>query len=421
MERSLSTYVKSENDMRGSNVPFIYTSGKKWFFRLKGENGLVDYLSDEDKIFHLIISFINIEGRRFYSSFESHTDFLQYMLKLPMEKRCFHEVVIEKRIQKMRFDIDIKRYKYFEEKIISEISEEEVQIFFDELISSTIEEFENLGLRLDPKEHILVFSSHGKEKWSFHIIIDGFYCESSQDAFELFKRITSKMSKEYLEWLDGSIYSANHCLRTLGSVKQGQDEYRMKILEKRWRFKDQDIFFEYPETPKHDNHRLALDFERSFLTLVSNCYPIPCLSQSQVLDSVMKKEKQAESEILDYAFRLFQSMYGKVCSYFGSMGNMIMLSRNYPSGCPICERVHDKDNAFLYVKSVESENNVLLKYDIYFYCRRSSGKKIKIGEKMIVDEKHISKDRVILEKKSKRGFNLSDIEYVSKTCVSKFK
>jgi hypothetical protein len=204
-------------------------------------------------------------------------------------------------------------------------------------------------------------------------------------------------------------------------VKESKDDRRIKILEKKWIFKGEEIIFGYPETPKHDNHRLALDFERTFLTLVINSYPIPCLTQKQALEGVIKKEKQAENEILDYAYRLFQSIYGNVCSYFGSMGNMIMLSRNYPSGCPICDRVHDKDNAFLYVRSVESENHVLLKYDIYFYCRRSNGKKIKIGEKTMIDEKEIPKDKVIVEKKSKRGFNLKDIEYVSKTSVSKFK
>lgn len=400
---------------------FVYTNGKKWFYRLKGENGLLDYLSDEDKVFHLIVSFINVEGRRFYTSFESHSDFLHYMLKLPKEKRCFHEVVIEKRIQKMRFDLDIKRYKYFEGQIVGEVKEEEVQKFFDELIEASIAEFEAMNMKLDPKENILVFSSHGKEKWSYHIIIDGFYCETHQDAGELFKKITSRMSKDHLDWLDPSIYSVNHCLRILGSVKESQSELRVKVLEKKWRFKDKEIEFEYPEEPKHENHRLALEFERSFLTLIMNCYPIPSLVQKQVLDGVIKKEKQAEEEILDYAFRLFKSIYGDVCSYFGSMGNMIMLSRNYPSGCPICDRVHEKDNAFLSVKSVMSETDVLFKYDIYFHCRRSSGKKIKIGEKMIVNEKQIPKSKVIVEKKRKSGFNLDDIEYVSNTSIRKFK
>lgn len=400
------------------------SNDKKWFYRLKGENGLLEYLSDEEKILHLIISYINAENTRFYTSFESHSEFLHYMLKLPVEKRCFHEVVIERRPQKMRFDLDIKRYKYLDDKVIEEVSEDEIQVFIDELIESIISEFQNLGFRIDPKTNILLFSSNGKEKWSYHIIIDGFYCETHQDAGELFKKIVSRMTSKHLDWLDSSIYSANHCLRSLGSVKEGKtndglSELRVKILEKCWKFKGEEIRFEYSETPRHEKHELALEFERSFLTLVSNCYPIPSLVQRQILDGVQNKvEKQADDDVMDYAFRVFQSCYGNVCSYVGSMGNIIMMKRNYASGCPICDRVHENQNAFLYLRAVETENDVIQKYEIYFDCRRSNGKKIKIGEKMMMNDK---KDKVIVEKKSRSGFRLSDIQYVSKTSIHEFK
>jgi hypothetical protein len=422
-----------ENDARpgiGQKLlnPYIVTNGKKWFYRLKGENGLLENISDEDKVLHLIVSYINSEQTRFYTSFEAHSDFLLYMLKLPLEKRCFHEVVIDKRQQKMRFDLDIKRFKYIEDEVIEEVKEDEVEKFLDMLIESTIEEFEELGFKLNPKDHILVFSSHGKEKWSYHIIIDGFYCETHQDANELFKKITGRMNKDHLDWLDSSIYSANHCLRTLGSVKDGKlkngdVEIRVKTLEKKWKFRGEEITFEYPEVPRHENHRLALEFERSFLTLITNCYPLPTLFHKQVMNEMEKqtKEKQANDEVMDYAFRVFQSYYGNICSYMGCMANIIMLKRNYASGCPICDRVHENENAFLYLKPVESENDVLLKYEIYFDCRRSNGKKIKIGEKKILDEKHLPKDKIVVEKSSKRGFCLSDIEYVSRNSVHNFK
>ena len=408
--------------MEKGKQPFIYTNGKKWFFHLKGESGLLEYLSDDDKVSQLIVSFINPEGRRYYTSFDTHIDFLQHMLLLPIEKRCFHEVVIEKRIQKMRFDIDIKKYKYFENQIIEEITETDVQDFLNQLIDSTIEEYKNMGLTVDPKQNILVYSSHGKEKWSFHIIIDGFYCDTHQDASELFKKIISHMSKKYLDWLDSSIYSVNHCLRALGCVKEGQNEIRVKKLEKSWKYKDTEIVFEYPETPIHEKHQMAMEFERSFLTLVSNCYPIPSLVSKQALDGVSKfSEKQVGNEILNYAFLVFQSRYGNVCSYFSSMGNMIMLTRNYASGCPICERVHEHENAFLIVKEIESEVHTLQKYEIYLYCRRASGKKIKIGEKVVVDQTVIPKEKVVSEKVSKIGFRLEDLNYVSKTSTRSFK
>lgn len=413
----------------------VYTNGKKWFYRLKGDDGLIENLSDDERALHLIVSFINPEQKRFYTSFESHSEFLQYMLKLPLNKRCFHEVVLDRRPQKMRFDLDIKRYIYFEEKIIEEIKETDVQIFFEQLIESIMLEFSDIGFSIRPKDHLLVFSSHGKEKWSYHIIIDGFYCDTHQDAGELYKRITSRMSKEHLGWLDGSIYSVNHCLRTLGSVKE---DGRIKILEKKWKYKDQEILFEYPEEPRHDNHRLALEFERSFLTLNSNCYPLPSFIQKQPLEGMEKKiEKQAEEDVVHYATLLFKSLYGDTCVPVGVMNNMIMLSRRYPSGCPICERVHENENAFLWLKPIE-DSEAFTKYEIYFHCRRAMGQKIKIGEKIMIDPKQLVKKELqndklqdhklqegqkqkIVESVWRGGFSLEDLEDISKTSIRKFK
>lgn len=407
-----------------TSIYSVLSNGKKWFYRLKGDNGLIENLSDEERALHLIVSFINVGNTRFYTSFESHSDFIQYMVKLPIEKRCFHEVVLDRRPQKMRFDLDIKRYKYFEEKIIEEVNEKDVQTFFDNLIESILKEFLEMGFKINPKEHILVFSSHGQQKWSYHIIIDGFYCETHQDAAELFKNITSRMKKDHQDWLDGSIYSVNHCLRTLGSAKE---DGRIKILEKKWKYKDEEIIFEYHEQPRHDNHRLALEFERSFLTLNSNCYPLPSLSQKQALEGVEKRpEKQAEEDVIHYASLLFKSLYGDICVPISSMNNMIMLSRKYPSGCPICERVHENENAFLWLKPIEESNgsqtSVFTKYEIYFHCRRAMGQKIKIGEKIIVDKNQIRDERgeqkkVVVEKVNRGGFSLKDLKDISRTSI----
>jgi hypothetical protein len=415
----MSSVVDQESTKTKTYGSTVYANGKKWFYRLKGEDGLIENLTDEERALHLIISFINPEQRRFYTTFETHSEFIQYMIKLPQEKRCFHEVVLDRRPQKMRFDLDIKRYKYFEEKVIEEVSENDVQVFFDQLIESILLEFYEIGFKINPKDHLLVFSSHGKEKWSYHIIIDGFYCETHQDAAELFKRITSRMSRDHLDWLDGSIYSINHCLRTLGSVKE---DGRIKILDKKWKFKNEEIIFEYPEPPRHENHRFALEFERSFLTLNSNCFPLPSFVQKQALDGINNKqvEKQAEEDVIHYASLLFKSLYGDICVPTGSMNNMILLTRKYPSGCPLCERVHENENAFLWLKPIETTG--ITKYEIYFHCRRAIGQKMKIGEKILVDEKQIKdsngqQKKVIVEKVSRGGFSLKDLEDISRTSI----
>ena len=137
-------------------------------------------------------------------------------------------------------------------------------------------------------------------------------------------------------------------------------------------------------------------------------------------------EKQAEEDVVHYASLLFKSLYGDICVPTGSMNNMILLSRKYPSGCPICERVHENENAFLWLKPIASNgletSGLLTKYEIYFHCRRAIGQKIKIGEKILVDEKKIKdsngqQKKVIVEKVSKGGFSLKDLEDISRTSI----
>jgi hypothetical protein len=404
---------------------FVFTQGKRWYYRLKGENGLLENLSDDERMSYLIISFVNPEAKRFYTFFENYIDFLWYLLKTSEDNRNFHEVTIDKRAQKMRFDIDIKKYKYVNDQIIDEVKFDKVQEFLDQLIQACIEQFKEFNYDLNPKKNILLFSSHGKEKWSFHLVIDGFYCDNHLEANELYKRITQRISNENLDWLDSGIYSVNHCLRTLGSVKKGmtkedQTEKRVKILEKNWIFKGEEIKFEYSQKPRNENHQLSLEFERCFITLTETCFPIPNLvKRYSAEDGIQRKETKADDLVLDFAYRLFVSTYGDIYSYHGTMGNIVMMMRNRPSGCPICQRVHENENGFLWIKPIHSENQILNKYEVYFDCRRSNGVKIKIGEKVVLTEKEDKK--LIAEKSSKVGFRLEDMEFVSKNSFRKWK
>jgi hypothetical protein len=419
-------------DSKNNNDQMIYVNGIKWYFRLKGDNGLLSKLSDDEKMSHLIVSFVNPEGKRYFTSFESFPKFIQMMITLPEEKRNFHEVALENRPQKMRFDLDIKKYKYFEGTIYEEVKENDVRMFFDDLIESIVSEFKELGILLDLEKNILVFSSHGKEKWSYHIIIDGYYCDNHRECSELFKKITNRMKSNLSHkenWLDSSIYSANHCLRILGSCKEDkhgdEKELRKKILETKWLNHDKEICFAYAETPRSENHRIILEFERSFLSLTENCYPIPNLVQKENVETKWK-DVQVNGDVVDYSFRLYQSLYGNDFTYGGTMANIVMLFRQKPSGCPICDRVHEKENAFLWIKEIYSssgdmESNVIQKYEIYFDCRRSNGKKIKIGEKVVLDEKKVPKENKIVEKVSRIGFDISDLEDLSRISIKKFK
>lgn len=383
-----------------------FSFGKKWMYHLKGGEkgkGLIDTLNEDEKMSSLIVCFVNNKNIRHFSAFDNFIECIQFMLKIPVNNRSFHEIVLEKRNQKMRFDIDVKKTE--------KTKDEDVKIFMDDLIESIIEVYGEFGYKIIPEKHILLFSSHGKEKWSYHIVIDGFYCETCQESLALFKKITGNMrsdrmnNKETINWLDSSIYSANHSLRILGSVKGG----RQKVLEKCWRFKDKEIFFEYSQEPRNEKHRIVMEFERSFISLTENCFPIPNLV---VKNDHIYENKTIDEEISDYAFRLFRSLYGDVFKYDKTIYNFVLLERDVASGCPICDRVHENENAFLIIKSLKSEIGKT-RHEIFFCCRRSDGKKLLIGEKI---EQDIQSDKkIVVENKTKGIFNLSDLERVAKT------
>ena len=402
----------------------IFAFDRKWYYRLK--EGLLTALTDDEKMNGMVFAFVNPEGKRFFSYFDNYIEFVKLLLTLPPEKRCFHELVMEHRPTKLIFDLDIKKFQY------EEVKEDEVQYFLELLISAIISQFKEFGIELQVEKNFLIFSSHGKEKWSFHVLVDGYYCDNHQEASEIFKRVFQKIEhpKKH-EWLDGSVYSVNHCFRTLGSVKEKKDvseEYRMKKLELEWKYKNQIISFQYSEKPRNDKHRTVLEFERSFLTLTESCFPLPNLvvKHQNAKDGLFGNVQQAEEPVLNYAFRLFQSMYGTTSfQYGGNMKNIILLIRKQATGCPICERVHEKENAFIWLKEcVEkgaekgAEKDVVSKYEIYFDCRRSNGSKMKLGEKIMID---IPKEQIIEEKKAKVGFQLKDIESVSRCSIKKLK
>jgi hypothetical protein len=405
MDRNLLDNQKFNMTKQNSDV---FSYGKKWFYRLKGDGGLFDSIGSDQKVSSLIVCFVNGQDIRYYTCFDSFIECVQTMLRIPVEKRSFHEVVLEYRNQKMRFDVDIKKDCKYGLSIV----EEQVQSFMDELIQAIIDTYEEIGYQIVPSKNILLFTSHGKDKWSYHVVIDGFYCENCQEAKALYRSITMKMKSDNMHWLDESIYNPNHSLRILLSSKSG----RIKTLEKEWKFKDQMIRFEYSEKPRNDKHQMVLEFERSFISLTENCFPIPCMVKKDL--HPMQGADPVCDQVLDYSYRLFCSIYGNVFVFAKSVSNFVLLERRVESGkkiesgCPICNRVHESENAFLVIKTLPKENGIT-RHQIYFYCRRESGKKILIGEKVVVD----TEEKLVVENKTKGGFRLSDLMRVAKNSL----
>jgi hypothetical protein len=159
-----------------------YIQGKKWYYfltskREQGEIGLFDVVNINECANKVLVSMRSSNGHRYFTLFENHIDFYNYSLTFAKNHRAFYETIPGQFSQKPHFDIDFP------------ISDETANIDFNRLIENLVESiikvFDSYQLNLNVKKDILIYSSHGKTKRSFHVIIDHF-CHSDHNEAKYF-------------------------------------------------------------------------------------------------------------------------------------------------------------------------------------------------------------------------------------------
>lgn len=129
----------------------------------------------------------------------------------------FHEVIPDTN-RKFIIDIDAKLMP----------DEETIKRIYDETIDCIITAFYLLyEIVLHPHE-IMVFSSHGVNKVSFHFIVKG-YCGNNLTTFEFQRNVRSMATDQLASYIDNSIYKRVQNIRLCGSFKSFEDaEMRRK-------------------------------------------------------------------------------------------------------------------------------------------------------------------------------------------------
>lgn len=283
----------------------------------------------------LIIRREKIEGNR-YAFFRNHIDFNMKTKSLP---KNFHEVIIGK--QKPYFDFDKAPDK--------------------ETLYRAIEEVSLVLLDMLPikKENLLLFTSHGKEKLSAHLIVNGIYYSGPLQTREIFSRVCSRISKESVKILDSGVYSSVQCLRIYGNSKLGSSRIK--------RYEELVLRGERIKFPSNNPRTFYIEvLGASLVSNVSNCKKQP--------DLVTKKENVEDmGEIEEGNVKEIIRLCREKLSEFpfkkkGIKGNIILLERLKSSFCQVCNRIHENENPYIRVNAI----------DIYFSCRR--GKSLYIGQ-----------------------------------------
>jgi hypothetical protein len=147
---------------------------------------------------------------------DAHTGYLMKKFKVGV----VHEV-IGPVSQKLRFDMDIYKVDWIKQM---DWTPEYLESYFNELIECIHEGFQNVyGRNLDPSS-IVICDSTGDDKYSRHIIINGWYVINHTEAKYFYTKVMKLLEDRAwpTEFVYGQIYSAVQNFRMTGFTKRGR-------------------------------------------------------------------------------------------------------------------------------------------------------------------------------------------------------
>lgn len=357
-------------------------NGIKWYYRLKpkkednntNNNNKQGLFSDHPR--HTLTNALIValsyrdpfDDKEYllFTSFKSYLEYAIYQLKLQPHERCFYEIILGENSQKPHFDIDIDNMEKNGDQIR------------DNLIDSIIKVLKDKGIDIDINKDVLIYTSHGNAKQSYHVVINNYCHTNNVEARAFYDNVMDHVNPEYVQWIDKAVYNPLQQLRTLGSRKIGTN--RCKIFLKKWSYHGSDIEYQYPEDPDGPEHEMVMQLEASIVSFTGNCKFLPAFEPR-----IHKNTTYIESDDIDIkdakdALSLVAAA-GKIKTtdprfpykFLGINGPIVMLKRTKPSNCRICNRIHENENPYLLVVGEEKS--------VYFHCRRApESKKLFLGK-----------------------------------------
>ena len=312
-----------------------------------------------------------------YSAFHDVTDFYRFLNELSQSEWNFHECFGSGK-RKLFFDIDISRETFNKQNdwlltvVDSLFSEEYANIVRDDLVKNILGFFLSCGHVLNLDSDILMFSSHGKDKYSFHIIIDNYTVENNIQAAEITKKILEVVNQEYLKYIDAGVNKSRQLLRIYLNCKPETGRY--KILQRNWSYFGNPVTlkfntkgdirwqvtdFKTEEEKKRFFQKLELD--KSFISLF-RVEPIKINYQIPVKEALT--DPIYYQEIGDIDLDRIVPVLPEGFELSDLNGWYIRLKRAPDTICPICNRAHEHDNNTLFISGPDQR--------VFFCCFRAN-------------------------------------------------
>lgn len=351
--------------------------GKDWYFGLKPskedeyKSSLLDEFKLSDVAKHLIIClkpnklpgqyelFRTKEGEFYhlFALFDSYLDFYLYMLKFPIEDRNFYEVILGDSPQKPHFDIDISEKDVDQNDNIEYIG----NILYQAVIQCSIETLEELSVKVNIKTDILIYSSHGSDKRSYHIIINNKCHDGNEEARAFYNTVVGKVSDilaikyveylKYVKFIDRAVYSKKQQFRIMGCQKYGS--HRPKIFLENFEYNNIEYKHEYIEEFRNDDmKKLAILYE-SLISFISGCSYIQSLIKPKIYNSY-STNNCLDDITIDRCMKMLKEKMDYCPFSISSVDEekrTIYLKREAPSHCPICRQrePHESRDPLIYI------------------------------------------------------------------------
>ncbi len=393
----MASYSRSK--YRSTKGPLIICE-KRWYFNLVSgvagqeesatrSRALMDDYTLNDIANHLVICytpshlpgqarpFVNLNGqpRRIYAFFDSYIEFYKYFQHFEDAQKCFYEIVFGELPQKPHFDIDID-VQEFTERYPGDSVDSIATFLLEEVINGCQAVFEQLKVPVTLETDLLIYNSHGPNKRSFHVIWNNKCHDGHKEAKAFYDAVMTQVrniTPKYLEFVDKSVYSPRQQFRLIGSRKVGTS--RVKRFHEEFEVGGRKYQHVYAEEFTDLELRKLAVLQESLVSFTAGCVYIPSLvlpkqySQPNLGDLPDLSEKAVTDCISLVAQKFRERGLDAPFAFLGIRGHLILLRRLRRSLCPLCNKIHEHENPFLFIVSGK----------IYWDCRRTEGNKFFVG------------------------------------------
>ncbi len=286
-----------------------------------------------------------------YKLFVDFGTCLDYVTKKYEENTpvSFNEVIFGWRPQKIKFDIDVPKKDWLFPSYQDNI--DFMNKLLEDVITSIRETFVGLYNEIIDREDIILCGGSDDSKISYHIIIMRGVISCDDAAY--FTSSVCQKSK-FAQYIDTRVNLTTQTFRVIYCSKP--ETSRIKIV------------YDHYLTAKN-----ATDED----TIITNCKGVkimPLLTEASGKRHINLHE-DPEYPVADHELKMILDLAREWLDgyvYSNTEGNKILLRRCSSSFCKMCGRVHDSQNAFLYVCYNE-------KCNVYFKCYNSKDRKAYIG------------------------------------------